>query len=447
MVLSNQWLRVLFSLEGSVVDVFISRKVRKHSKAACGFVRFQRREEVMAAMRNLDGFLVKGNRILVSLAKYNRDGMSLSKLINPSKLNLHRRRLIKNSSFRDSRRYSEVLKGEIKNPMSEQVGNVIPVLFSLEIPENQVVVKMLKHAVVAEIVEATDHSLLLSKVNAWKFPVAGMKSLTLTKLLLHFSSEEEAIKAIVDGCDLWNTENMVSLTHARLLVRTKAQNKIESRIQILSEHGGYDVWVKESIYCSRLPTGFPVYKKFCSMSCEGELNSQSLLKDWVSDSERIIDGEVKLISNSKGTNVEMNNHPEEVQTNVHVDCNELVLRKECAYPCTVVWGCDAVVNITDGGYLGLISKGGEDVHVDLSANLQAQDLAACNEPTHLLDWFDPISEVELKAHENCHANLSTAAAYVVDTCLRRPTILMLNPSWMLVARRRVVWKLSKLRIL
>ena len=85
----------------------------------------------------------------------------------------------------------------------------------------------------------------------------------------------------------------------------------------------------------------------------------------------------------------------------------------------MVWGCDAVVNITDGGYLGSISKGGEDVHVDLSADLQALDLAACNEPTHLLDWFDPISEVELKAHENCHANLSTAAAYVVDTCMNK----------------------------
>ena len=41
---------------------------------------------------------------------------------------------------------------------------------------------------------------------------------------------------------------MCCLTFARLLVRTKAQNKIDARIKLLFEHGSCDVWVKESIW-------------------------------------------------------------------------------------------------------------------------------------------------------------------------------------------------------
>ena len=40
-------------------------------------------------------------------------------------------------------------------------------------------------------------------------------------------------------------ESVSSLTYARLLVRTKAQNKIDARIRLLFEHGSSDVWVKE----------------------------------------------------------------------------------------------------------------------------------------------------------------------------------------------------------
>ena len=35
---------------------------------------------------------------------------------------------------------------------------------------------------------------------------------------------------------------------SRLLVRIKAQNKIDARIRFLFEHGSCDVWVKESIW-------------------------------------------------------------------------------------------------------------------------------------------------------------------------------------------------------
>ena len=39
--------------------------------------------------------------------------------------------------------------------------------------------------------------------------------------------------------------SLCSLTYAHLLVRSKAQNKIDARIRLLFDHGSCDVWVKE----------------------------------------------------------------------------------------------------------------------------------------------------------------------------------------------------------
>ena len=40
-------------------------------------------------------------------------------------------------------------------------------------------------------------------------------------------------------------DDVCSLTYARMLVRTKAQNKIDVRIRLQYEHGSCDVWIKE----------------------------------------------------------------------------------------------------------------------------------------------------------------------------------------------------------
>ena len=42
----------------------------------------------------------------------------------------------------------------------------------------------------------------------------------------------------------YRVENLCSLTYSHMLVRTKAQNKIDARIRLLFEHGSCDVWVK-----------------------------------------------------------------------------------------------------------------------------------------------------------------------------------------------------------
>ena len=45
-----------------------------------------------------------------------------------------------------------------------------------------------------------------------------------------------------------SVDSLCSLTYARMLVRTKAQNKIDVHIRLLFEHGSCDVWVKENCW-------------------------------------------------------------------------------------------------------------------------------------------------------------------------------------------------------
>lgn len=42
-------------------------------------------------------------------------------------------------------------------------------------------------------------------------------------------------------------------TYARLLVRTKAQSKVDVRIRLIFEGGSCDVWIKECGYCEQNP--------------------------------------------------------------------------------------------------------------------------------------------------------------------------------------------------
>ena len=47
-----------------------------------------------------------------------------------------------------------------------------------------------------------------------------------------------------------SVDGLCSLTHARILVRTKAQNKIDARIRLIFEHESCDVWVNvRSCFC------------------------------------------------------------------------------------------------------------------------------------------------------------------------------------------------------
>ena len=210
--------------------------------------------------------------------------------------------MIEKLSFRDHRKYSEVLTGKQLTPKDDEVTNAIPICFTLKAAENKDVGKMLDHAIIAENTEVINLAQSEIEVSTMLKSVKGMFSLSPIKILIVFESKSEAAKAISVNSKLWNIfddirlwsegdmfdnrliwiecygihpkcwskenvrrigekwgpvlsidnriDGICSLTYARMLVRTKAQNKVDVRIQILCDHGSCDVWVKERSWCS-----------------------------------------------------------------------------------------------------------------------------------------------------------------------------------------------------
>lgn len=291
-------LRVIFEQVRTVVDVFISKKSRKSTKDAFGFVRFRTLDDAETAMRKIDGFSVLGKNQKVSFARYNRNGSMFEN--NPNICDqlrtTHRR--IQNPSFRDSRKYRDVVMGvKQRPPPSDQVTNTIPILFSINVDESLDMATKLKHAIIAECSNGLDLSKVDSFINQSGLPVMGLHTLSTTKILMSFESVEESEMAIKEDSVLWqffddirmwsdgesfddrliwldcfgihpkvwsldtirnigerwgpvitidqNHHNISSVTHARILVRTKAQNRVDGRVRLLFEHGSCEIWVKE----------------------------------------------------------------------------------------------------------------------------------------------------------------------------------------------------------
>lgn len=111
-------LRKIFEKEGKVIDVFISRKSRPQKNYAFGFVRFESEAEAKRAILHVNGFEVDGMKLKIAVAKYNKVGRPFDihgarHIEARPKAN----RRIKNPSFRDNRKYSEVLLGRKKEVM------------------------------------------------------------------------------------------------------------------------------------------------------------------------------------------------------------------------------------------------------------------------------------------------------------------------------------------
>ncbi|MED6154949.1 hypothetical protein PIB30_001090 [Stylosanthes scabra] len=70
---NREWLWELFSREGEVVDVFLSKKVRKHSPFHFAFVRFAYKNHAIRATNKINGWEFEGVQLLVTEAKYGRN--------------------------------------------------------------------------------------------------------------------------------------------------------------------------------------------------------------------------------------------------------------------------------------------------------------------------------------------------------------------------------------
>lgn len=70
--MTNIWLRQMFKNEGKVIDVFVPNKNCVGKQFKFRFVRFRRHEEVEKAIRIKNGMFVKGKRIIVQRARFEK---------------------------------------------------------------------------------------------------------------------------------------------------------------------------------------------------------------------------------------------------------------------------------------------------------------------------------------------------------------------------------------
>ena len=179
--------------------MFISRKIRKFNKEAFGFMRFKRLEDAINAIRKLNGFPVRGRMLKVLMARYSKDGISFKRKNHNAEDPGYRR--IINSSFRDHRKYSDVLMGEQQKSSTAVRGtNVIPIMFTINAAENKKTVKLLDYAIPAKNTEVMNLANTSALVSASSASVKGMYSLSPTKNLIVFECENDAN----EDSDLWN---------------------------------------------------------------------------------------------------------------------------------------------------------------------------------------------------------------------------------------------------
>ncbi|CAO2834710.1 unnamed protein product [Amaranthus hypochondriacus] len=270
-------LRTVFEREGQVADVYISGKKRNNKNVSFGFIRYYTEEEARMAVQNLDGFVIHGKKLKVSMAKYFKGEapMDSTKRKIPSKF-------IQSPALRDHRKYSEVL---------EQV--------PLKLYENHVVKSRLKYAIVVEdelLPELKNASELIINSN---FPVVCLSSMSPNKIIVFLENEEKVLEALDENSPFrklfqfvrkwdhdegskerlvwleitgiqpicWSHGNLMlignkwgrtvriqnvkhgfnSLTSARILVRTKSHKRIDEGVQVQWESGTSEVWVQEMI--------------------------------------------------------------------------------------------------------------------------------------------------------------------------------------------------------
>ena len=174
--MTPSWLRTIFERQGRVDDVFISRKPRKFSKDAFGFVKFRSLQDARRAIKILDGFELRGKRLRVWMARYQKGGSSFQ---NKTVRQGAGYRRIVNPSFRDHRKYAEVLKdNQLLVPDENRNNNIIPIYFTLNSSENKEVVQMLDHAVIAENSGVIHIAQSTSEVAAISKSIKGMFSLS-----------------------------------------------------------------------------------------------------------------------------------------------------------------------------------------------------------------------------------------------------------------------------
>ena len=207
-------------------------------------------------------------------------------------------RKIRNLALRDHRKYIDVLMGNKQSASKEDDGTkTMPICFTIDAAENVKITNTMNQAIIAENSEIINITKATKDVAALSKHIKGMYYLSPTRILIVFECMDEVVNAVSKESALWSIfddirprsegeqfddrlvwlecyglhpkcwskenvkrigqkwgsvlcidndiDSICSLTTARMLVRTKAQNKVEARVRLIFEHGSCDVWLKE----------------------------------------------------------------------------------------------------------------------------------------------------------------------------------------------------------
>lgn len=326
MGMAKEWLFDKFSEVGRVRDVYVSSKVRKYSRDAFGFVRYGKKAEALLAIKKFHGVEVKGKKLSVTLAKYNKQGRLYQVDRGTRDTNTTKQKFIKYPSFRDERRYIDVVKGKQSKtdsglketiddrnkeqpPNEGNIGEKAPALtekrgvawpmlrFSLKAVQNVTLAERMKLALIGELQQEQSMEKAANLIADSELNVEWVSSLSQNILIIFFGSEEDREAALSKSSMVWTVlekvrkwsdeqcfiERMVwiecsglhpkccssenykaigekwgevirinhdrnglyCLTYARILIRTKQQQRIEARINTEWESGFCEVWVRE----------------------------------------------------------------------------------------------------------------------------------------------------------------------------------------------------------
>ncbi|CAO2827764.1 unnamed protein product [Amaranthus hypochondriacus] len=217
--ISREWVYDIFSDCGKVDDTYISKKVRMNTSDGFGFVRYRKMEDARRAVEKFNGHTIKGLKLSVSFARYDKNGRSFKS--RASKLGMNNyvagtKVGIRYPSFRDKRQYVEVVKGKQiikegqnmnispnKNPTldkEENTGNHEQE--TLKVAENPTMAERLERAIVVEFEESLDMTQAASIISGTNLTYACMSSLLPFKIILFFENETALKEAIDDSSPL-----------------------------------------------------------------------------------------------------------------------------------------------------------------------------------------------------------------------------------------------------
>ena len=144
------------------------------------------------------------------MAKYNKGGASFNN--QPPVSRVLSNREIRNPSFRDQRKYSDVLIGKQQLVSKADEGSkTIPICFTLNVSENRELTSMLGRAVIAENTGVINLDQTETKVSAISASVKSMYSLSTTKILLVFECKNDATNVVSLDSPLWNVFDNVRI--------------------------------------------------------------------------------------------------------------------------------------------------------------------------------------------------------------------------------------------